>query len=78
MNPLRETFQYILRRGLALFYQTLLGVSPHAFNARALKICSAKFMIHNGKSYNPVTVTQEMVGHKLGEFAPTRKPFTYK
>lgn len=39
---------------------------------------SAKFMIHNGKSYNPVTITQEMVGHKLGEFAPTRKPFTFK
>ncbi|KIM31921.1 hypothetical protein M408DRAFT_63845 [Serendipita vermifera MAFF 305830] len=38
----------------------------------------AKFMIHNGKSYNPVTITREMVGHKLGEFAPTRKPFTYK
>lgn len=38
----------------------------------------AKFMIHNGKMYNPVTITQEMVGHKLGEFAPTRKPFTYK
>ncbi|PVG02881.1 putative mitochondrial ribosomal protein S19 [Serendipita vermifera] len=38
----------------------------------------AKFMIHNGKTYNPVTITQEMVGYKLGEFAPTRKPFSYK
>ena len=35
-------------------------------------------MIHNGKTYQPVTITQEMVGHKLGEFAPTRKPFSYK
>jgi ribosomal protein S19 len=35
-------------------------------------------MIHNGKTYLPVTITQEMVGHKLGEFAPTRKPFSYK
>ena len=37
-----------------------------------------KFLVHNGKNYLPVTVTPEMVGHKLGEFAPTKKPFTYK
>ena len=35
-------------------------------------------MVHNGKDYIPVTVTQDMVGHKLGEFAITRKRFTYK
>ena len=35
-------------------------------------------MLHNGKDYVPVTVTQDMVGHKLGEFAITRKRFTYK
>ena len=29
-------------------------------------------MIHNGKSFIPITVSEEMVGHKLGEFAPTR------
>ena len=34
--------------------------------------------MHNGKDYIPVTVTQDMVGHKLGEFAITRKRFTYK
>ena len=28
--------------------------------------------IHNGKSHVPVYVTEQMVGHKLGEFAPTR------
>ena len=31
------------------------------------------FMIHNGKSFIPITVSEEMVGHKLGEFSPTRK-----
>ena len=31
------------------------------------------FAIHNGKSFIDVTVTEEMVGHRLGEFAPTRK-----
>ena len=28
--------------------------------------------VHNGKTHVPVYVTEEMVGHKLGEFAPTR------
>lgn len=35
-------------------------------------------MVHNGKDYVPVQVTQDMVGHKLGEFAMTKKRFTYK
>ena len=30
------------------------------------------FEVHNGKSFVPVFVTENMVGHKLGEFAPTR------
>ena len=29
-------------------------------------------MVHNGKLHMKVFVTEEMVGHKLGEFAPTR------
>ena len=33
------------------------------------------FAVHNGKEFIPVYVTEDMVGHKLGEFAPTR---TYK
>ncbi|KAI0030839.1 hypothetical protein K488DRAFT_87380 [Vararia minispora EC-137] len=37
-----------------------------------------RFMVHNGKDYVPVIVTQDMVGHKLGEFAHTRKKFSYK
>ena len=30
------------------------------------------FMVHNGKQHLRVFVTEDMVGHKLGEFAPTR------
>ena len=30
------------------------------------------FMVHNGKRHLKVNVTEDMVGHKLGEFAPTR------
>ncbi len=30
------------------------------------------FMVHNGKQHLKVFVTEDMVGHKLGEFSPTR------
>ena len=30
------------------------------------------FLVHNGRNHVKVFVTEEMVGHKLGEFAPTR------
>ena len=30
------------------------------------------FMVHNGKNFNKVFVTEDMVGHKLGEFSLTR------
>lgn len=30
------------------------------------------FMVHNGKIFNKVYITEDMVGHKLGEFSPTR------
>ena len=30
------------------------------------------FLIHNGKNFAKLFVTEDMVGHKLGEFAPTR------
>jgi small subunit ribosomal protein S19 len=30
------------------------------------------FLVHNGRAFQPVYVTENMVGHKLGEFAPTR------
>ncbi|KAK2766886.1 mitochondrial ribosomal small subunit component [Arachnomyces sp. PD_36] len=37
-----------------------------------------RFGVHTGKVYQEVYITEEMVGRKLGEFAPTRRPFTYK
>ena len=33
---------------------------------------NATFMVHNGRQHVKVYVTEDMVGHKLGEFAPTR------
>ena len=31
------------------------------------------FLVHNGKAFTSVYVSENMVGHKLGEFSPTRK-----
>ena len=33
------------------------------------------FQIYNGKKFIPITISEDMVGHKLGEFAPTRTFF---
>jgi small subunit ribosomal protein S19 len=35
------------------------------------------FAVHNGKKFIPVFITENMVGHKLGEFAPTRTFFSH-
>ncbi|MFH1060545.1 MAG: 30S ribosomal protein S19 [Pseudomonadota bacterium] len=35
------------------------------------------FAVHNGKKFIPVFVTENMVGHKMGEFAPTRSFFSH-
>lgn len=35
------------------------------------------FGVHNGREFTQVFVTEEMIGHKLGEFSPTRKFFRH-
>lgn len=37
------------------------------------EMISFTFGVHNGRVHIPIFITEEMVGHKLGEFAPTRK-----
>jgi ribosomal protein S19 len=48
-------------------------VKPIETQARAATILPSfvglKFAVHNGKVYNEVTITEDMVGHKLGEFS---------
>jgi small subunit ribosomal protein S19 len=36
------------------------------------EMISLTFAVHNGKKFIPVYITEDMVGHKLGEFSPTR------
>ena len=37
-----------------------------------IKTWASRCMVHNGKMFHKVFVTEDMVGHKLGEFSPTR------
>lgn len=37
-----------------------------------------KFKVHTGKTYSEVETTKEMIGHKFGEFIPTRSEFVFK
>ncbi len=34
--------------------------------------------VYNGKNFSKIKITEKMIGHKLGEFAPTRKKFSFK
>lgn len=56
-------------------------VKPIRTQARAATILpnfvGLKFQVYNGIVYHDVTITEDMVGHKLGEFSPTRKPFVW-
>ncbi|RKP11014.1 hypothetical protein THASP1DRAFT_12066 [Thamnocephalis sphaerospora] len=62
--------------------QHMVSGTPIKTDKRACTILPSfvglKFQIHNGKDYVPITITEEMVGHKLGEFSPTRKRFHYR
>ncbi|KAK9764973.1 ribosomal protein S19/S15 [Basidiobolus meristosporus CBS 931.73] len=64
-----------LREALA----TNVPIKTHARACTILpSFVGVKFLVHNGKDFLPVKVTEEMVGHKLGEFSHTRKRFSYR
>lgn len=42
------------------------------------KFIGLTFKVHNGKNYQELTVTDEMIGHKFGEFVFTRGKFSFK
>jgi small subunit ribosomal protein S19 len=63
--------------------QRKVDIAQHTNDRRPIKTWSRRstvtpdfvglnFLVHNGKGFNPIYVTENMVGHKLGEFAPTR------
>jgi ribosomal protein S19 len=42
------------------------------------KIVGLNFKVHTGKNFVKIIPTTEMIGHKVGEFAPTREKFVFK
>jgi ribosomal protein S19 len=42
------------------------------------KLTGLTLQVYNGKTFTVLKIIEEMVGHKLGEFVPTRKQFSYK
>ena len=42
------------------------------------KFVNKTFEVYNGKKLNEIIITENMIGHKFGEFSPTRKRFAFK
>jgi ribosomal protein S19 len=50
--------------------QKVVPIKTQARSATILpNFVGLKFQVHNGKNYTDITITEDMVGHKLGEFA---------
>jgi small subunit ribosomal protein S19 len=55
--------------------------TPKVWSRRSVVLphfVESTFTVHNGKSFIPIKVSEEMVGHKFGEFAITRKKPLHK
>jgi small subunit ribosomal protein S19 len=74
-----------VKKGPYVYYKLLkkIGAAKQSNKKTVIKTWSRSSMIvpdmvgltiavHNGKTFVPVFITENMVGHKLGEFAPTR------
>ncbi|KAF6842414.1 37S ribosomal protein S19 [Colletotrichum musicola] len=58
--------------------QKVVPIKTQARSATILpNFVGLKFQVYNGRHYLDVTITEDMVGHKLGEFSPTRRPFIW-
>jgi small subunit ribosomal protein S19 len=48
-------------------------------NTTLIPICLGRLLyVHNGKTFLKVSVSENIIGHKLGEFSRTRRPYFYK
>ena len=57
---------------LTLFPALFSGVFEESIVKRAVESGLLTIAVHNGKKFIPVFISENMVGHKLGEFSPTR------
>ena len=64
---------YILKKAEAARGQRNQAIKTWSRRSTILpQFVGLTFQVHNGNKFIPVHVNEEMVGHKLGEFAPTR------
>ncbi len=64
---------YILKKAEAARGQRNQAIKTWSRRSTILpQFVGLTFQVHNGNKFIPVHVSEEMVGHKLGEFAPTR------
>jgi small subunit ribosomal protein S19 len=42
------------------------------------KIVGSTFNVYTGQKFIAITITDDMIGHKIGEFCPTREKFVFK
>jgi small subunit ribosomal protein S19 len=64
---------YILKKAEAAKGQRNAAIKTWSRRSTILpQFVGLTFQVHNGNKFIPVMVSEEMVGHKLGEFAPTR------
>jgi small subunit ribosomal protein S19 len=68
-----------LKKGPYVDLRLLAKVEKQGLNKTWSRDCTivpefigATFLVHNGKTFHKVYVTEDMIGHKLGEFSPTR------
>ena len=75
-EPVAEEGPYVDLRLLAKVDRQGMNKEPIKTWSRDCTIVpefiGATFLVHNGKAFHKVYVTEDMVGHKLGEFSPTR------
>ena len=64
---------YLLKKADAARGQRNMAIKTWSRRSTILpQFVGLTFQVHNGHKFIPVLVSEEMVGHKLGEFAPTR------
>ncbi|KAL7415336.1 mitochondrial ribosome small subunit component RPS19 [Mrakia frigida] len=64
---------------LAEHMRTKKPIRTHHRDAQIIPaFVGLKFEVHNGRKYQNVNITDEMIGYKLGEFSHTRRDFSFR
>jgi len=83
MSRVKWKAPYVRNSLLTKLYNSNLATLNEIKTVSRQSIIIPKFIgrtvqLYNGKTFSKIKITDEMVGHKLGEFSPTRKRFSFK